>query len=153
MRVCLGGIFDYLHAGHKHLLRTALQLAGSSGSVLIGVTTGGFPLGKYAHASFETRVEALQRFLQRQHSSATVSVVPITDPFGPAADIELDAIVVSPETRPTAERLNHQREQNGKPRLRIVEVPFVLAADGRPISSTRIRLGEITPDGAILHHG
>ena len=153
MRVCLGGTFDPLHAGHKQLLTTALQLAGLCGSVLIGVTTGGFPPGKYTRASYETRVEALQRFLQRQHPSAAVSIVPIMDPFGPAVDAELDAIVVSPETRPTAERLNTQREQKRKPRLRIVEVPFVLAADGRPISSTRIRQGEITPDGAILHHG
>lgn len=39
MKVCLGGTFFPLHKGHKTLLRKAFQVAGSKGSVFIGVTS------------------------------------------------------------------------------------------------------------------
>jgi pantetheine-phosphate adenylyltransferase len=36
--------------------------------------------------------------------------------------------------------------------LEVVEIPFVLAEDGKPISSIRIRYGEIDVHGKLLRH-
>jgi len=153
MRVCLGGTFEFLHAGHQQLLRTALDLAGPDGSLLIGLTTDAFLTTKGTHSSYPDRLAALTAFLKKQDTTATVRIIPLNDAYGPAVDADLDIIVVSPETRPAAEQINRLRQQRGKPRLQIVEVPFVLAADGRPISSTRIRRHEILPDGTLRRHG
>lgn len=153
MRVCLGGTFDFLHAGHQRLLRTALQLAGPAGSLLIGVTTDEFIAGKGTPAPYHERVARLTAFIEEQGTDVSVTIVPLTDAYGPAVDADLDAVVVSPETRTTAEHINRLRQQHGKPPLRIVEIPFVLGADSRPISSTRIRHHEIHPDGTLARHG
>jgi pantetheine-phosphate adenylyltransferase len=65
-------------------------------------------------------------------------------------DAELEAIVVSPETRQRAEELNKLRTSKGLAALHIIEIPFVLAEDGTPISSIRIRYGEIDVHGKLL---
>ena len=63
---------------------------------------------------------------------------------------DFDCIIISPETRPTAEEINNIRKQKGKKPLQIIQIPFVLADDNVPISSTRIRNKEINKDGSIL---
>ena len=65
-------------------------------------------------------------------------------------DDKFDAIVVSEETEPVAVEINEIRNSKGMLPLDIVVVSFVLADDGRPISSTRIRNGEINKKGNIL---
>jgi len=79
-----------------------------------------------------------------------VVLTPIQDKYGPSVDEEFDAIVVSPETKPIAEEINEKRRQRGKKPLQIIMVPYVLAKDGRAISSTRIRNGEIDDHGTLL---
>jgi pantetheine-phosphate adenylyltransferase len=70
--------------------------------------------------------------------------------YGPTVDDEtMDAIVVSPETEPIAWEINKIREKKGMKPLEIAKIGMVLAEDGKPISSTRIRKGEINPDGSI----
>jgi pantetheine-phosphate adenylyltransferase len=67
----------------------------------------------------------------------------LSDPYGPTLHEHFDCIVVSPETYPTALKLNSLRRQKNLPEILIIVVPFVLAEDGLPISSTRIAMGEI----------
>jgi len=67
----------------------------------------------------------------------------LNDPYGPTLYDHFDCIVVSPETYPTALKINELRRERGLPEIVIVVVPFVLAEDGLPISSTRIAMGEI----------
>ncbi len=78
------------------------------------------------------------------------TIKPIKDKYGPSIRGEFDAIVISPETKPTAEEINDKRRQNMKKPLKIVQIPFVLANDGAHISSSRIRKKEIDENGRIL---
>lgn len=150
MRVCLGGTFSSLHKGHKTLLTKAFQIAGSDGSVLIGVTSAAIAKKKGIHASFKTRKQSIERFLSEEHIRTQVEIIPLSDPFGPTLERDFDAIVVSPETKSTAETINEQRRLFGKKPLRIVVVPLVLAEDNQPIRSSRIRRREIDENGYML---
>jgi len=150
MKVCLGGTFDVLHDGHKRLISAACDLAGPAGTVVIGITKGKLASKQQTIASYQKRRKALEAFLAQLPQASQVVLTPIQDKYGPSIEEALDAIVVSPETKPVAEEINEQRRQQGKKPLHITVVPYVLAKDGRPISSTRIRNGEIDRHGTLL---
>jgi len=148
MRVCVGGTFDLFHNGHKKLLKKAIELAGVNGSIFIGITSDRMTEKKGRIASFEKRKKSIEQFFSEERKRAIIQS--ITDKFGPSIDGDYDAIVVSPETKPTAEEINQKRKQLGKKPLRIVVIPFVLSEDNQPISSSRIRRKEIDENGAML---
>ena len=150
MIVCLGGTFNYLHKGHEYLILKALEIAGNDGSVFIGLTTGNLIKNKGEIKSFKVRKKDIENFLLEKGQIEFVTIKPIKDKFGPTLEEEFDAIVVSPETKKTAIEINQIREQKGKKPLKIVQIPFVLAKDGKPISSTRIANKEIDENGNIL---
>lgn len=151
MRVCLGGTFEFLHAGHQKLLETAIMLAGPDGMILIGLTTEAFCRHKGITESYDQRATRLHRYLEDHTHGTSLCIIPLDDSFGPAVEGDLDVIIVSPETRASAESLNIEREKHCKPPLQIAEVPYVPAYDGTPISSTRIRKGEIDSNGNPCH--
>ena len=69
----------------------------------------------------------------------------------PAADDpEKTATVVSEETKPTADRINERRGKEGVSLLKIVEINMVPSQNCRPISTTRIRRGEMDREGRLL---
>ena len=150
MRVCIGGTFDTLHKGHELLINKAFQTAGKQGSVFIGITTGKIPKKKGNIKSFEERKKTIEQYLLKKGCINRVTIQPIKDKYGPSIKDEFDAIVISPETKSTAEEINDKRRRNMKKPLKIVQVPFVLANDGTPISSSRIRKKEIDENGRIL---
>jgi len=150
MRVCIGGTFDTLHKGHELLINKAFQTAGKQGSVFIGITTGEIPKTKGNIKSFEERKKTIEQYLLKKGYINRVTIQPIKDKYGPSTRNELDAIVISPETKSTAEEINDKRRRNMKKPLKIVQIPFVLANDGTPISSSRIRKKEIDEKGRIL---
>ncbi len=99
---------------------------------------------------FEERKEDLEGLL-RTLGKGAYHVERIDDRFGPAARrADLQAIVVSEETVGTADDLNEERERRGLPPLKVVKVPLLPAEDGLPISSSRIRSGEIDATGRVL---
>ena len=89
--------------------------------VEIGVTSDAFGGLKGDIDSCEIRMSNLKNFFSEEHDFC---VVPLDDPYGTTIyDSDFEAIVVS----------------------------FVLAYDGNPISSTRIRRGEINNNGNLIH--
>ena len=150
MRVCIGGTFDTLHKGHELLINKAFQTAGKKGSVFIGITKGEITKTKGNIKSFEERKKTIEQYLLKKGYINRVTIQPIKDKYGPSIKDEFDAIVISPETKSTAEEINDKRRRNMKKPLKIVQVPFVLANDGAPISSSRIRRKEIDENGRIL---
>ena len=150
MKVCIGGTFNILHSGHKLLIAKAFDLAGKTGSVFIGITSGELINNKNNVKFLEVRIKNLKHYLSEKGFLNRAIIKPITDKYGPSICGEFDAIVISPETKMTAEDINEQRIHRGKKPLIIIEIPFVLADDGLPISSSRIKNKEIDTKGRIL---
>jgi len=149
MRVVLGGTFDILHKGHEALLRAAFE--GRPEQVLIGLTTDRFARESRTRVNpYAVRERILKRFLAaRKWRPARIE--PIDDAYGPADDLpDLDVIVVSAERYPVAVALNETRAAKGLRPLEIRAVPMVLAEDGLPIASRRIRSGVIDREGRRL---
>lgn len=149
MRVCLGGTFDLFHRGHKKLIDTAFELAGVNGFVFIGVTTGDILCVKPFVKSLEFRVSLVKQYISEKEFQTSYDIQPISDRYGPSINGEFDCIVVSSETKETAFEINNKRRSIGKQPLKVVEIAMVLAEDGLPISSTRIRKKEINRNGQI----
>ena len=114
----------------------------------IGVTSDEFGGLKGDIDSCKVRMSNLKSFFS---DKSNFVVVPLQDPYGTTIYDEcIEAIVVSEETEPTAVEINEIRVSKGMKPLDIVVVSFVLAYDGTPISSTRIRSGEINQNGKFI---
>jgi len=150
MRVCIGGTFSILHNGHKVIIDKAFETSGKTGSVFIGLTSGDVINKKENVKSLEERKKKLKQYLSKRGFLDRAIIKPILDKYGPSIDDEFDAIVISPETKKTAEDINHKRLMKGKKPLKIIEIPFLVADDGLPISSSRIQNKEIDVNGRIL---
>ncbi len=152
-KVVVGGTFDYIHDGHIAILTKAFELGER---VLVGICSDEMQLLLEKDSAgiqlLDLRKRALEELLRSRGWLERAEVVVISDAFGPSLkDTELEAIVVSPETRARAEELNRLRTSKGLKALEIVEIPFALAEDGKPISSIRIRYGEIDVHGKLLN--
>ncbi|NJD53216.1 MAG: phosphopantetheine adenylyltransferase [Candidatus Methanoperedens sp.] len=148
-RVAVGGTFDPLHDGHKALLMKAVEL-GRNGELLIGLTSDEMVKNKKHEVDdYRSRYNAVMEFIRDQ--GVVPRIVKLDDPCGPTIIEDFDYLVVSPETHPIGLKINRIRsEKNMKP-LKIVLVDYVFAEDGLPISSTRIRNGEIDEHGKVLN--
>lgn len=147
--VAVGGTFDRLHKGHKALLRVALSIGRK---VVVGVTSDEMVSKSKADQevnSFEVRVKRLKTWIEEEKSEDVhYDITRIDDVYGTSiSEEELEAIVVSEETLYRALEINRIRVEKGLRPLVIVVVPMVLAYDGKPISSSRIRRGEINEEG------
>jgi pantetheine-phosphate adenylyltransferase len=150
MNVCIGGTFDPLHRGHKVLIKKALEVAGSNGSVFIGISSIEMIKNKKEVKPFEERKKAIERFLSKVELPKNVTIGKIYDKYGPSLVGNFNVIVVSPETIHTAREINKKRKEIKKKPLKIMEIPFVLAEDNLPIRSTRIKNKEIDENGNIV---
>lgn len=148
----LGGTFDHLHVGHHALLATAFRVGRE---VAIGVTTD-----RYVHdhpkpdaraiQPYRVRRAGLRRWLARSFPDRTWRITPLGDGVGRSVDAEVGALIVSPETKAGGTAVNAARRRLKRPAVPVVEVPLVLADDLRPVSSRRVRAGEISSDGRRL---
>ena len=146
-KVAVGGTFDKLHKGHEALTRTAFKMGDC---VLIGITSDEFASNKsHDIESCQTRIKRLTNIISDYDKEYEIKE--IVDPSGTAdKDPELEAIVVSEETEQSAVNINKIRIKNGLDPLDIIVIEWILADDGVPISSTRIRKGEIDQKGNLL---
>ena len=150
-RVAVGGTFDQLHRGHKILLNKAFEVGKN---VVIGLSSDEFveKMNKqHVTASYEERFRELECFLDKSGFSRQAEIVPLIDPYGLTISGKgLDALVVSQETMQTGDNINKVRAKAGLPPLIIVRVCMVPAENCVPISTTRIRKGEIDRNGHMI---
>ena len=150
MKVCIGGTFNILHKGHKKLLDKAFEVAGEKGFVFIGLSNDELSKRKTNKIKLNVRKKNLENYLLKKGFNDKSVIIPITTKYGLTIEEDYEAIVVSPETYKVAEEINKKRLSIGKKPLEIVKIPFVLAEDGKPISSSRIINKEIDEEGKLL---
>ncbi|KAJ8915136.1 hypothetical protein NQ315_000388 [Exocentrus adspersus] len=158
-RICkhavLGGTFDRLHTAHKFLLSEAALRA--TEKITIGVTDEKMIQSKILWElieDIEVRVRNVTDFLKDVCPELECSVVPISDPFGPAiVDPTMEVIVVSKETVRGGEKINEIRVEKGLKPLDIVPVELIDEPNPHPneevkISSSTIRKRLL---GTVIH--
>jgi pantetheine-phosphate adenylyltransferase len=149
--VAVGGTFDELHRGHETLLLKAFE---TGEHVRIGLCSDSFVkrLSKpHITASYDQRLTDLKAFLRQNDLHRRADILCIDDPYGVTlSDRSLEALVVSRETEPMALLINRKRRENGLPPLQIVAIDMVPSDNHFPISTTRIRYGEIDREGHLL---
>jgi len=150
-KVAVGGTFDELHRGHKALIDKAFEIGEK---VVIGLSSDEFvpKMGKpHKTATYAERLKELEAFLEKSGLAKRSEIVPLNDPYGLTISGKgLDALVVSKETELTAAKINKIRTEAGFPPLKIVTISMVPAENSTPISTTRIRRGEIDRNGHLL---
>ena len=148
--VAIGGTFDVLHRGHKILLRTAFR---AGDQVLIGLSRNGFVrrlVKNHRVDSYPKRKRELISFLKKERLLDRAKIIPLDDPYGPTIkDSTVRALVVSRMTKKMADKINKIRRRRGLKPLSVVSIGMVVAEDFEPISSTRIRAGEINREGYL----
>lgn len=140
----VGGTFDNLHKGHKHLLEETFK---SSKNVTIGLTSDNFLANKKIGGiveNYKTREKNLEDFLKDKQLLKRANIVKINDIYGITLDEkEIDAIFVTDDTIENAKEINREREKLGFPFLEIVKVDLIEDERNKTVSSTNIRVGEI----------
>ena len=149
--VSVGGTFDVMHKGHWFLLEETFNVGDMA---VVGITTDEFVTSMKKHHKVDTyknRVKDVKEFLKEKGNLDRAKIVPLNDPFGPTIDSdEIEGIIVSEETEVTAEVINKMRVERGKKPLLIFVITMVLADDGKPISSTRVRKQEVDRYGRLI---
>ena len=150
-KVAVGGTFDVLHRGHEALIEKAFEVGES---VVIGLSSDEFvsKMSKgHKTASYSERLKELQAYLGNAGLANKAEIVPLNDPYGLTISGKgLDALIVSKETEVIAEKINDVRNKAGLSPLKIVTVNMVQAENCIPISTTRIRKGEIDRNGHMM---
>ncbi len=149
--VSVGGTFDVMHKGHWFLLEETFNVGDMA---IVGITTDKFVAKmKKNHKvdSYKNRLADVKKFLSEKGYLERAKIVPLNDPYGPTIKSDvLEGIIVSEETEVTAETINRLRVEKGKKPLLIFVITMVLADDGKPISSTRVRRQEVDRYGRLI---
>ena len=150
-KVAVGGTFDKLHRGHKALLSKAFEIGEK---VVIGLSSDDFvsKMGKpHLTATYHERLKELEVFLEKKSLAKRAEIVPLNDSYGLTVSRKgLDALVVSEETESVTDKINKIRVDAGLSPLKIIAISMVPAENCTPISTTRIRSGEIDRNGHLL---
>ncbi|MBO3800093.1 MAG: pantetheine-phosphate adenylyltransferase [Candidatus Brockarchaeota archaeon] len=143
--VVLGGTFDLFHRGHRLLLSFAASLGEK---LIIGVTSDEFASEKkHSVEPFETRLNNVLSFLQEKH--VEFELFKLDDFAGPSVSLEEGTLLSTSETLENSILINKIRRGKGLRPLEILLAPILEAEDSHPISSSRIRRGEIDEKGCL----
>jgi pantetheine-phosphate adenylyltransferase len=150
--VAVGGTFDEFHKGHRALLIKAFEVGEH---VLVGLCSDRLveSLSKpHVTASYKQRLEELSNFLRKRGVWERAEIVPLNDPFGVTlSEGCVEALIVSRETELMAIKINEERKRRELPPLQIVVIGMIPSENHSPISTTRIRRGEIDREGHLLN--
>jgi pantetheine-phosphate adenylyltransferase len=150
--VAVGGTFDEFHKGHRALLIKAFEVGEH---VLVGLCSDRLveSLSKpHVTASYKQRLEELSNFLRKRGVWERAEIVPLNDPFGVTlSEGCVEALIVSRETELMAIKINEERKRRELPPLQIVAIGMIPSENHSPISTTRIRRGEIDREGHLLN--
>ena len=153
-KVVFAGTFDRLHEGHKHIIRTAFRL---SKTVSLGLTTDTmlqYKSDRDLIQKYDVRYAELEKFIKSKFDLERGSIFPIATTEGGADKMkDIDALIVSDEIGvvQNAFDINQMRIDNGLRRFHIIIIPRVQTADGRPLSSSRIRRGETFHEDELIY--
>jgi len=148
--IAMGGTFDIIHHGHITLLSTAFDI---SEKVIIGLTSDEFvqKKGKNPIHKYDERLKNLTSIIFKKFPNSYFEISQLHNDFGPAVfEKEVQALVVSDETKNQGNILNKLRTERNLSPVEIIVVPMTLAKDGKRISTTRIKNSEIDSDGNLL---
>jgi len=149
--IACGGTFDLLHAGHKAFIRVVLN---NSEKVILGMTSDAY-VKTFKDGNdiepFEIRKKVLEHFLDSIDVQDRVRIIPIDDFYGPLLtnDFKVEAIAVTLQTEHMVSDINKKRKENNLSELEKILIPLGMAEDGKIISATRIRNGEINRNGRL----
>ena len=104
--------------------------------------------------SYDERFTELEKFIQSEFEIERSSIFPIETTEGGADKMkDLDALIVSDEIGVVQNTfdINQMRIDNGLKRFHIIIIPRVRTKDGRPLSSSRIRRGEIFHEDELIY--
>ena len=140
----IGGTFDRFHAGHLSLMEAGLS---ECSSIEAWLTADHLALSKDPRVNpWDTRTLEMKEALGDDAGRVRFHV--LEDNHGPApVHTDATAIICTEETRAECEEINRLRTSSDLSPLNIISVGHVLAWDGEPISSSRIRAGEIDRNG------
>ena len=155
--VAIAGTFDRLHKGHRFFISKAFEFGER---VIIGLTSDAFVKEKFPISNtqfpmnvknFSERKKEVEGFLREMGFINRAEIIRIDDIYGPTLKPgEIEALVVTEETREGGLKINKRRNELGLADLTIIEVSLIKADDNKKISSTRIRLGEIDRWGKVF---
>lgn len=150
--IAVGGTFDLFHKGHEVFVLEAFSHASF---VTIGITSdemAQFWL-KNNFEDFRYRKNAVMSFLRKNHLAGRVKVVQINNLYGTALkDQTIDSILVTKDSNAGAELINAERLKSGLVTLKVIQTTLLTGTDGKIISSSRIRNGEIDKNGFSYFH-
>ncbi len=144
--LALGGTFDFLHKGHKAFLGFAFKKARR---VSIGISTDRFvaELGKDGVRPLTVRLRELKEFLEENYKKR-YKIILLNDVFGTTVSGKtIDGIAVTQSTLAGADKINNGRRENGLEPLTVLTFSLICGEDNKPISSGRIKAGEIDREG------
>lgn len=139
---CLGGTFDRLHGGHKLLLEIAFKL---SEKVLIGITSDklarrGKKIPELIYP-FDQRVIDVKKYLHSMGvTDERIDIRELSKATQYADEIlELEVIVLSPETYGKLLEINNLRRENDITELIAIAIPYYRDESGKIVSSQTFR--------------
>lgn len=157
--MAIAGTFDRLHEGHKSFISRAFELGQK---VIIGLTSDRYVQEKLKAQmsniktkvnNFHQRKKELEDFLREKGLMDRAEILEIHDVYGPTSEeSDIEALIVTRDSKDGGEEVNKKRKELGLPLLELVDIPLVEAEDTLPISSTRIRLGEIDRFGHLYRN-
>jgi pantetheine-phosphate adenylyltransferase len=148
--VATGGTFDILHKGHYMLLQKSFEVGRQ---IIIGVSSDSYATRKQKKIinNYDIRQENLNKFINKNFKKSNYSIYELDDFYGPTVlTRDVQAIITTESSLENCLKINRLRKSKGIPQLEIILVPLEEDKEGKVISSTRIRKGEIDVNGNKL---